>query len=139
MGTLIDTSVLVTAERAKIDLREIASSFNDDVSISVVTVSEMLHGLHRATGLTIRERRSRFIEGLLDLLPVMSIDLEIAREHSRIWAFLAMKGNMIGMNDAWLAATCIANDLTIATSNIRDFERVPDLKISVWPIQSGRM
>jgi tRNA(fMet)-specific endonuclease VapC len=134
MGTLIDTSVLVTAERGEIDLLKIASSFNDDVYISVVTVSEMLHGLHRADGLKIRERRSRFIEGLLDLLPVMSIDLEIAREHSRIWAFLAMKGNMIGMNDAWLAATCTANDLIMATSNMRDFERVPDLNVKVWPM-----
>ncbi|MFN0141245.1 MAG: PIN domain-containing protein, partial [Pyrinomonadaceae bacterium] len=103
------------------------------IFISVVTVSEMLHGLHRANTVILRERRSRFIDVLLDLMPILPIDLEIAREHSRIWAFLSMQGNMIGMNDSWLAATCTANGLTIATSNIREFERVPDLKVSRWP------
>lgn len=135
MGTLIDTSVLVAAERGDLNLSEIVKSSDDDAFISVITVSEMLHGLHRATTTVIRERRSRFIEQLLDLLAVVPIDVEIARQHSSIWAHLAMKGNMIGMNDSWLAATCIANDLTMATANVREFERVPNLRISVWKTQ----
>lgn len=135
MGTLIDTSVLVAAERGDLNLSEIVKSADDDAFISVITVSEMLHGLHRATTTVIRERRSRFIEQLLDLLAVVPIDVEIARQHSSIWAHLAMKGNMIGMNDSWLAATCIANDLTMATANVREFERVPNLRISVWKTQ----
>jgi tRNA(fMet)-specific endonuclease VapC len=134
MGTLIDTSVLVAAERGTTDLETISKSYNDDIFLSVVTVSEMLHGLHRATMPNIRARRSRFIYGLLDLIPVLSIDLEIAKEHARIWATLAIKGNMIGMNDAWLAATCTANGLTIATSNVREFERVPDLHVAPWSV-----
>lgn len=132
MGTLIDTSVLVWAERGKLNLSEIVESFDDDAFISVITVSEMLHGLHRATTAVIRDRRSKFIEQLLELLDVVPIDLEIAREHSKIWAHLAMKGNMIGMNDSWLAATCVANELAMATHNVREFERVPNLKVSVW-------
>ncbi len=135
MGTLVDTSVLVAAERGKINLNEIVNAYDDDAFISVVTVSEMLHGLHRATTAVVRTRRSEFIEQLLDLLTVIPIDIEIAREHSWIWAHLAMTGNMIGMNDTWLAATCIANDLTIATINVRDFERVPSLSVKVWTSQ----
>lgn len=133
MGTLIDTSVLVAAERGHLNLFGIVESFDDDDAfISVVTVSEILHGLHRATTAAIRDRRSKFIEQILDLLAVIPIDVEIAREHSWIWAHLTMKGNMIGMNDSWLAATCMANDLTMATTNVREFERVPNLKISKW-------
>lgn len=132
MGTLIDTSVLIAAERGTTDLNAISRSYDDEIFLSVVTVSELLHGLHRANTPSIRERRSRFIQGLLGLIPLMQIDLEIAEEHARIWAHLAMKGNMIGMNDAWLAATCLANDLAIATSNVREFERVPDLRIAAW-------
>lgn len=130
MGTLIDTSVFVAAERGYANLIEIVE--DDDAFISVITVSEMLHGLNRATTAVIRDRRSKFIEQLLDLLAVIPIDIEIAREHSWIWAHLAMKGNMIGMNDSWLAATCIANGLTMATMNVREFDRVPNLKISNW-------
>ncbi len=132
MGTLIDTSVLVAAERGSTDLETISRSYNDDIFLSVVTVSEMLHGLHRATTPIIRERRSRFISGLLDLMPVLPIDLEISTEHARIWATLAAKGNMIGMNDAWIAATCTARGLAIATLNIREFERVPGLRVAPW-------
>ena len=132
MGTLIDTSVLIAAERGDLDLSKVAATFDDDAFISVITVSEMLHGLHRATTAVIRDRRSKFIEEILELLAVIPIEIEIAREHSSIWAHLAMKGNMIGMNDLWLAATCLANDLTMATANVRDFERVPNLKVSFW-------
>lgn len=132
MGTLVDTSVLVAAERGDLDLSEIVRSFDDEAFISVVTVSEILHGLHRSTTTVIRERRSKFLDKLLDLIAVIPIEIEAARHHSSIWAHLAMKGNMIGMNDLWLAATCLANDLTMATTNVRDFEQVPNLKIAVW-------
>jgi len=45
---------------------------------------------------------------------------------------LAGSGTMIGAHDLWIGATCLANGLSLATSNIRDFKRVPGLVIEDW-------
>lgn len=47
MGTLIDTSVVVAAERGTLDLEAVVRTA-DEFAMSTVTVSELLHGVHRA-------------------------------------------------------------------------------------------
>lgn len=41
-------------------------------------------------------------------------------------------GKVIGPNDLWLAATCLAQGLTMVTANVREFSRVPGLSVEVW-------
>jgi len=48
-GTLIDSSVLIAAERGRLQFDEITARYSqEDVAISAVTASELLHGVHRA-------------------------------------------------------------------------------------------
>ena len=39
---------------------------------------------------------------------------------------------MIGAHNSWLAATCLAHALNLVTDNIREFMRVPGLKVEEW-------
>jgi len=49
VGVLIDASVLVDAERGRLDLAAHAARHPDDHAyLSVITASELLHGVHRA-------------------------------------------------------------------------------------------
>ena len=57
---------------------------------------------------------------------------ESARAHAGLWSSLAPHGEMIGVHDAWIAATCIARDLTLVTGNTREFARAPGLGIENW-------
>jgi len=41
-------------------------------------------------------------------------------------------GERIGPHDLWLAATCIAHGLTLITANVREFARVPGLRLEDW-------
>lgn len=72
------------------------------------------------------------VEAVLEQFAILEIDSVIARAHARISAGLAASGTLIGPHDLWLAASCIAHGLTIVTSNVREFERVPGLDIEVW-------
>jgi tRNA(fMet)-specific endonuclease VapC len=132
LGALIDTSILVDAERGRLDLAAHAPQEDADFFLSVVTVSELMHGLHRARHPSVVNRRAAFVDRMLEQFPIISIDLAVAKVHSRIWADLSLNGEMIGMNDAWIGATCIAHGLTVITSNVREFRRVPGLQIEVW-------
>ena len=133
MGVLIDASILIEAERGRINLEEkIQGREQDPFYLSVITVSEMLHGVHRAQNPAIRARRSAFVEGVLSQFPLLDIDLATARLHAETWAALAVQGQIIGPHDLWLAATCLAHGLTIAIANVREFERVPGLAVESW-------
>ena len=133
MGILIDSSVLIHFERAGTDVsRYVKGREEEDAFLSVVSASEILHGVHRAVDQKTKAKRLAFVESVLAALPVLVIDLETARSHSQLWADLARQGNMIGVHDSWLAATCLAHGLRLATRNLREFKRVPGLDVEEW-------
>ena len=133
MGILIDSSVLIRFERAGINLQPYVEERKEEQAfVSVISASELLHGVYRAKSRNVRARRLAFVEGILEALPVLGIDLATARSHSRLWADLARDGRMIGVHDSWLAATCLAHGLRLATYNLREFKRVPGLEVEEW-------
>jgi tRNA(fMet)-specific endonuclease VapC len=133
MGVLIDASILIEAERGRLDIgRHVARHGEDEAFLSVITASELLHGVYRATDPDIRARRAAFVEAVLERFPLLAVDLACARAHARLWAELRQAGAIIGPHDLWLAGTCVAHGLTMVTGNVREFARVPGLDIEVW-------
>lgn len=133
MGVLIDASVLIGFERDRTAIeRRLAGREDEEFFLSVITASELLHGVHRAKTSDVRARRSAFVEAVLSRFPLLSIDLPTARAHSRLWAELASTGELIGPHDLWIAAACVAHGLTLVTGNLREFERVPGLAVESW-------
>ena len=133
MGVLIDASVLIEVERGRLDLsRQLHGREDEEVFLSVVTASELLHGVHRARTPAQRRRRSAWVEGLLGSLPLLPVDLGTARAHAELWAALAAAGRLIGPHDLWLAAACLAHGLALVTANVREFGRVEGLGLEEW-------
>ncbi len=133
MAVLIDASILIEAERGRLDLEpHVARRPDDESFLSVITASELLHGVHRAAQPQQRARRSAFVESILERFPLLQVDLATARAHAQVWAELARAGSLIAPHDLWLAATCIAHGLTMITANLREFERVPGLQVEAW-------
>jgi len=133
MGVLIDSSILIDHERGRVDLEEEVKGREEEAFfLSVVTASELLHGVHRAGDRGIRARRSAFVEGVLGSFPLLPIEIATARMHSRLWADLAAQGRPIGAHDLWIAASCLSHGLTLVTSNLREFRRVPGLDVEDW-------
>ncbi len=135
MAFLIDASVLIEHERRRIDLEgRISGREDEEVFLSVVTASELLHGVHRAKDRRVHARRAAFVEAILDGFPLLGVDLLTARAHARLWAELAERGELIGAHDLWLAATCVGRGLSLATGNVREFGRVPGLVVEDWSV-----
>ena len=133
MGVLIDTSVLIDHERGRVDLEaRIRRREEEAFFLSVVTASELLHGVHRAKDPVTRARRTAFVEGVLGSMPLLPVEIATARVHARLWADLAEEGRLIGAHDLWLAAACLTHDLRLATANVREFGRVPALEVEDW-------
>jgi tRNA(fMet)-specific endonuclease VapC len=128
VALLIDTDLLVELERG-----EMSSEFEDALgdqscAISVITVSELLHGVHRASDARRRTRRRAFVEHLLGGLTAIPVTTPVARVHADIWAELSRRGNVPGAHDLWIGATAVAHGLDVVTHNLGDFRRIPGLR-----------
>jgi tRNA(fMet)-specific endonuclease VapC len=132
MATLIDSSVLIAAERGDLALDAFSARYaQEDVAISAVTASELLHGVHRARTPGQRHRRQAFVEGLLAQLPAIAFDLTVARVHASLWADLAKRGVAVGERDLMIGATAIARNYTVATRDERSFSKIPGLSVQL--------
>lgn len=131
MGLTVDTSFLIAAERAKVDLDRLLDEADAEeiVSIASLTASELLHGLERTPPGHSFRRRKIFVEGLLRRLPCLPFGLEQARQHARIWAALEETGQRIGAHDLIIAATCLSHNHRLLTLNENEFKRVPGLQL----------
>lgn len=132
MALLIDTDLLIDLERAGPGAGPEAVLGDEECTISVITVSELLRGVLRASG-AVRTRRRAFVEHVLAGLEAIPITEPIARLHAEIWAELSARGEGIGAHDLWIAATAITHGLGVATGNATHFKRVPGLRVVVSP------
>lgn len=132
MGHLIDTSVFIDAERSQTSLRDLLERVGpvDSVAISAVTVSELLHGVHRADGALRRGRREAFVNIILDAVPILPFDAEVAAVHSRVWADLVQRGEMITAHDLMIGATALTHG-HVLVSRDQHFSRIEGLELIV--------
>ncbi len=125
MALLIDTSLLVGLERGDASIETLG---DEERAISVVTVTELLHGVHRARGAQ-QIRRRAVVEAILAAFDAIPITERVARIHADIWAQLSARGSIVGNHDLWIAATALSHGFGVATRDARDFERVPGLRV----------
>jgi tRNA(fMet)-specific endonuclease VapC len=130
MGVILDTSLLIGAERGTVRIEDLLTSLGDEpVAISAITASELLHGCLRAGSAGVRVRRLAFVEALLDVIPVAGFGLGEARRHAELWAELLGEGAPIGPHDMLIGATALARGDTLATLNVREFQRIAGLRL----------
>lgn len=130
MGIVLDTSVIIAAEKGRLNLPSFAADKPEqNFFISAVTAAELLHGVERAHPASRRVKRSAFVEKILSTIPILDYDLSIARRHATLWAILAAAGKPLGAYDMIIAASALEYGHTLATLNAGEFSRVAKLKL----------
>jgi tRNA(fMet)-specific endonuclease VapC len=133
MGIIFDTSVLIAIERSPHQIEKVIDGREDEpFGISVITASELLHGVHRADSEKRRIKREAFVEKVIEVFPIYPFDLGVARTYARIWANLARKGITIGSHDLMIASTCISLGFSVITSDIRDYGKIEGLTVEKY-------
>ncbi len=135
MGIIFDTSVLIAIERDAIDIeRLIEGRENEPFGISVISISELLHGVHRADSEKRRLKREAYVEKIIETFPIYAFDLGAARIYARIWANLAKKGINVGAHDLMIASTAISLAFSVLTSNLRDYGKIKGLTVEKFTL-----
>lgn len=103
------------------------------ISVSVLTRYELLYGVERCAPKR-RAEESEKVQGLFDVVCESPFTTKVAHRAAKIRAHLASKGQSIGPIDILIAATAIVENRTLITHNLREFERVPNLRCLSWNI-----
>jgi tRNA(fMet)-specific endonuclease VapC len=110
-------------------LKKLAKVPVEDVSISVITKSELLFGVEVSPK---RRQDEAAVEAFLRHVEVLDFPDEAASHYAKIRADLKSRGAMIGANDLLIAAHARSQSLTLVTNNTREFGRVRNLSIDNW-------
>lgn len=88
----------------------------DHSAICAVTIAELQAGVLIATDVDIRARRLSTLDATSDI-EVLPIDARVGAEWARLRVHLAETGRRVNVNDLWIAATAVANDLPVVTQD----------------------
>ncbi|NER06768.1 MAG: type II toxin-antitoxin system VapC family toxin [Okeania sp. SIO3C4] len=100
-----------------------------DIGVSSICLAELNHGIQKSA--KVEENQIGLDEFTLPLI-IVPFDESAANEYGKIRAYLERNGTPIGPMDTLIGAHAKSMDVTLVTNNIKEFERIPDLKIENW-------
>ena len=134
MGLILDSTIVITAERQGWTVRELIAQVTAkcgqvEAALSAVGAVELLHGISRANDPAVQARRIEFIEKLLAAVPVEPLTLRTARIAGRIDGEAKRRGVTIPFADLLIGSTALELDYAVITANVRHFRLIPGLNL----------
>jgi predicted nucleic acid-binding protein len=134
VGLILDTSVIVRAERRGKSVSEILAQIRGtygetEVGVSVVTIAELAHGVARSKLESQRLRSQAFVDDVLATLTVYPVTADIAVRVGVISGQEAARGITLPFEDLLIGATALQLGFELLTHNARHFELIPHLVV----------
>lgn len=98
------------------------------ICTSIVVAAELEFGVQKKGSIKLRERLSVILSAL-DVLP---LEHPTEEKYGEIRTHLEKQGTPIGANDLLIATHALTLELCVVTRNVREFKRVPGLKVENW-------
>jgi tRNA(fMet)-specific endonuclease VapC len=134
MGLILDSSVLVAAERQGKNARQILTAISTktnetEIGLSVVTLIEFAHGASRADTPERKAKRRQFIRELQTAVPVYSVTAPLGLRAGEIDGENQSRGVRVPLSDLLIGVTALELGYSVATANVRHFQMIPGLSI----------
>ncbi|GEO15790.1 type II toxin-antitoxin system tRNA(fMet)-specific endonuclease VapC [Microvirga aerophila] len=128
---LLDTNICIyiRRERPQGVLERFKALAPGSTAISVITYGELIYGVRKSPN---PDKAMAVLQELIALIPVLPVAIDVAKTYGAIRSDLAVRGELIGNNDLWIAAHAKSVGLTVVTNNESEFQRVEGLKIENW-------
>jgi tRNA(fMet)-specific endonuclease VapC len=130
MAYLLDTNIIIAAMNGVPEVRlRLESTPLSQIILSVIVLGELEVGAEKSQQTT--RNRSR-LEEIKKNIPLVTLSEKTCRIYGQIRGTLEKQGSKIGANDFWIAAQTLTEEAVLVTDNIREFSRVPGLRIENW-------
>ena len=100
----------------------------DTVCTIIIVSAELRFGAEKSHSTRIKTQ----LDAILSAIDILPIKTPVDRHYAEIRHFLESSGKPIGPNDLLIAAHAFSLDLTMVTANMREFKRVPHLRVENW-------
>ena len=127
---MLDTNILIyTIRKRPKKVRDAFKEYSDYLSMSTITLGELICGAEKSSQPT---RNLADIEALAARVDVLPFDNQAAQHFGQVRAELAKAGKPIGPYDLMIAGHARSRGLILVTNNLREFKRVPGLRLENW-------
>ena len=127
---MLDTNIVIyTIKNRPAQVRAAFKQHDNQMCISAVTLGELIYGAERSSQ---PERNLADIEGMVARLEVVPFEAHASVHFGQLRAELYRAGKPIGPYDMMIAGHARALGLILVTNNMKEFERVPGLRIENW-------
>ncbi|XAH21094.1 type II toxin-antitoxin system VapC family toxin [Xylophilus sp. GW821-FHT01B05] len=130
MQYLLDTNICIYIinERPAHVIQRFRQYHAGDIGISSLSAAELAFGVAKSGS----QRNRMALEKFLAPLELVPFGDESLWHYADIRATLERQGRPIGSIDTLIAAHARALGCTLVTHKLREFERVPDLRLANW-------
>lgn len=131
MKYLLDTNICIYTIKKKPEkvLERLKQELDHGIGISSITLAELEYGMQNSAD---PAKNELSLMKFLLPLSILPFGPAAASEYGALRAYLKKKGTLIGPLDMLIAGHAKAEGLTLITSNTREFERVPALRLENW-------
>jgi tRNA(fMet)-specific endonuclease VapC len=127
---MLDTNICIfTIKNRPQQVRDAFKRHHAQLCISTITLMELVYGAEKSAA---PERNLEVIEGFAARLEVLGYDNVAAAHSGQLRAELARIGQPIGPYDQMIAGHARSRGLVLVTNNLREFRRVPGLRVEDW-------
>lgn len=133
MQYVLDTNICLAIIRKKSPLatQRLTQQPVATVALSIVTIAELQFGVEKSSDPT---KNQQALERFLIPFVFLDFDYNESQVYGKMRAYLEAQGTSIGALDTLIAAQALAHNLIMVTNNVREFARVPNLRIEDWTI-----
>ncbi len=127
---LLDTNILshLIRNRSGPVFKYLKSILPETACTSIIVSAEIRFGLRKGASKKLQIQAGKVLEAM-DILP---LEKPVDLRYGEIRAYLNQAGKPIGGNDLFIAAHALALNLTLVSANVREFSRVPGLRVENW-------
>ena len=134
MGLILDSSVLIAAERKAQPVSELLTDIRaktglTEILLSAVSVVELEHGIWRANTPEIEQLRKIYLAGIYAAIPVEPFTKEMGQLAAKIDAERRKQGVVIAFADLQIGVTALHFEYAIGTLNVWHFDMIPGLEV----------
>lgn len=127
---MLDTNICIfTLKNRPQEVREAFNRHHGQLCISTITLMELFYGAEKSAA---PERNLSVVEGFAARLEVLSYDNLAAAQSGQLRAELAKAGTPVGPYDQMIAGHARSLGLILVSNNLREFQRVPGLRVEDW-------
>ena len=127
---MLDTSICIyVIKNRPAGLRDRFDRLAEALCISAITLGELLRGVEKSAR---RSQNLQAVEEFASRLEVLSFSAKAAAHFGQIRAELTMLDMLCGAYDMLIAAHARSEGLMLVTNNLREFERIPGLRLDNW-------